>query len=83
MLDLQPAPLCCADVCVCAFFIYVYNFVCTCVFVCVSCDTFTLKREERGKKKQSIRLLPWPCYQGDTEILSMSQGPCCHGNTYE
>lgn len=44
---------------------------------------YTKNKKDEAVKKQSIKLLPWPCYQGDTEILSMSQGLCFHGNTYE
>lgn len=68
-------------------------FVCACVrvlpfFFASVRHTITLKRKGRGGgrgggEKQSIRLLPWPCYQGDSEILSMSRGPCFHGNPYE
>lgn len=44
---------------------------------------WSCKKKQQQQKEQSIKLLPWLCYQGDTEILSMSQGLCFHGNTYE
>lgn len=64
----------------------VYGFVFwVSVFVCIWVHCLYRLRYIyiEGKKRQSIRFLTWPCYQGDTEILSMSQGSCCHGNTYE
>lgn len=55
MFDLQLVPVCCADVCALLYLLLSFYF-CVCVhthvFVCVSRDTFTLKRDVRRKKKQ-------------------------------
>lgn len=45
---------------------------CTAVHACVLCERNVRLRQQKrwGGKKQSIKLLPWPCYQGDTDSIN-------------
>lgn len=96
MFDLQPAPVCCADVCVsvCAPVICV-SFSCICVYVCVClCELwyiYIIERREEEKNNQSgsslgpvtkviQRFYQWAKVPVAMETLMNEKGPSNRGD---